>query len=148
MRRAIRTRNAPQPAAAYEQAIVSGGLIFVSGQVASNPASGMIEATNIEQQVTQALRNVAAIVEAAGGTRASIVRCGVFLADLEDFAAMNKAYKRFFGSSLPARTTVQAGLGNLRVEIDAIAMVARPKRRPEKETGHDKTSIRSKATRK
>ena len=74
------------------------------------------------------LRNIEAIVEAAGGNRSNIVRCGVFLADLGDFAAMNRAFSEFFGDSLPARTTVQVGLGPLRVEIDAIA-VREPKRR-------------------
>jgi len=117
----IRTDRAPCPAAAYEQAVVSGDLIFVSGQAASDPATGQISAKTIEEQVTLALRNIEAIVEAAGGNRSTIVRCGVFLADLNDFAAMNRAYAAFFGDTLPARTTVQAGLGTLRVEIDAIA---------------------------
>jgi 2-iminobutanoate/2-iminopropanoate deaminase len=121
MRIAIRTKKAPRPAAAYEQAIRSGDLIFVSGQVASDPATGRITAKRIEDQVTQALRNIEAILQAAGADRHDVVRCGVFLADLSDFAAMNRAYAAFFGDSLPARTTVQAGLGKLRVEIDAVA---------------------------
>jgi 2-iminobutanoate/2-iminopropanoate deaminase len=122
MRTVIRTDKAPKPAASYEQAIRFGDLIFVSGQVANNPKTGKMVAGSIENQVTQALRNIEAIVEAAGGDRSSIVRCGVFLADLNEFAAMNRAYNAFFGQSLPARTTVQAGLGTLRVEIDAIAV--------------------------
>ncbi len=129
MKSAVRTTQAPRPVAAYEQAVVSGNLIFVSGQVASNPATGSIDATLIEDQVTQALRNIEAIVKAAGGKKAGIVRCGVFLADLNDFAAMNRAYQDFFGDSLPARTTVQAGLGTLRVEIDAIAVRRRTRPR-------------------
>src|SRR5881394_3285201 len=131
MRKAIRTDAAPLPAAAYEQAVVADDLIFVSGQVANNPVTGTIDAATIEDQVTQALKNVEAIVKAAGGDRRSIVRCGVFLSDLADFAAMNRAYQQFFGDSLPARTTVQAGLGTLRVEIDAIAVrsaTSRPQR--------------------
>jgi 2-iminobutanoate/2-iminopropanoate deaminase len=137
MKSAIRTDKAPRPAAAYEQAVISRDMIFVSGQVASNPATGSIDATSIEEQVMQALRNIEAIVKAAGASKHDIVRCGVFLADLKDFAAMNLAYKEFFGDDLPARTTVQAGLGTLRVEIDAIAVrsrngerrhTARPKR--------------------
>jgi 2-iminobutanoate/2-iminopropanoate deaminase len=121
----IRTKKAPSPAAAYAQAVVSGEMIFVSGQVAVNPETGSIDVTSIEDQVSQTLRNIEAIVKAAGGGKGDIVRCGVFLADLSDFAAMNNAYKEFFGESLPARTTVQAGLGTLRVEIDAIAVRAR-----------------------
>lgn len=122
MRFAIRTEQAPQPAAAYEQAVVSGNLIFVSGQNASDPATRSIDGKTIEEQVTQALRNIEAILGAADCNRTHIMRCGVFLANLEDFAGMNRAYREFFGESLPARTTVQAGLGVLRVEIDAIAM--------------------------
>ena len=75
----------------------------------------------MEDQVTQALRNIEEIVKAAGGKKNSIVRCGVFLSDLSDFSGVDTAFRRFFGKSLPARTTVQAGLGALRVEIDAIA---------------------------
>lgn len=139
MRKAIRTDQAPRPAAAYEQAVVAGDLIFVSGQVASDPVTETIHATTIEDQVTQALRNVEAIVKAAGGNRRSIVRCGVFLSDLSDFAAMNRAYQQFFGDSLPARTTVQAGLGALRVEIDAIA-VRSLSRQPRRATAVSKAS--------
>ena len=122
MRIAIRTDKAPRPAAAYEQAILSGDLIFVSGQVASDPATGQIIAKTIEDQVAQALRNIETILQAADADRNDVVRCGVFLADLNDFAAMNRSYAAFFGDSLPARTTVQVGLGALRIEIDAIAV--------------------------
>lgn len=121
MKSAIRTDKAP-PAAAYEQAVISGNLIFVSGQVATNPATGTIRQIGIEAQVTQALRNIEAILDVAGCKRDDIVRCGVFLRDLTDFAGMNQAFKEFFGEHLPARTTVQVGLGDLRVEIDAIAV--------------------------
>lgn len=122
MKSNIRTDKAPPPAAAYEQGIVAGDLIFVSGQIATNPATGKVEAVSIEDQVTQTLRNIEAIVEAAGGKKADIVRCGVFLSDLKDFSSMNRAYQTFFGDSLPARTTVQVGLGPTLVEIDAIAV--------------------------
>jgi 2-iminobutanoate/2-iminopropanoate deaminase len=134
MRKVIRTDKAPPPAAAYEQGTVAGNLIIVSGQVATNPATGAIDGKTIGQQVTQALRNVEAIVKAAGGNKDSILRCGIFLADLKDFAEMNQAYKAFFGQSVPARTTVQAGLGSLRVEIDAIAVRAPRKKSSRKST--------------
>jgi len=140
----IRTNKAPNPAAAYSQAVVTGGMIFVSGQVATNPVTGSIDVTSIEDQVTQTLRNIEAIVKAAGGAKGDIVRCGVFLADLNDFAAMNNAYKQFFGETLPARTTVQAGLGTLRVEVDAIAVRARrrvaTRKRPAAKTKQRKRS--------
>jgi 2-iminobutanoate/2-iminopropanoate deaminase len=133
MRKVIRTDKAPPPAAAYEQGTAAGNLIIVSGQVATNPATGTIDGKTIGQQVTQALRNVEAIVKAAGGDKETILRCGIFLADLKDFAEMNKAYKAFFGPSVPARTTVQAGLGSLRVEIDAMAVRA-PRKKARRKT--------------
>lgn len=122
MRSVIRTDQAPPPAAAYEQAIMVGDLIFVSGQAVTDNMVGSTPGTPIGEQVTQVLRNIEAIVNAAGGNKQSIVRCGVFLNDLNDFAAMNQAFQDFFGSTLPARTTIQAGLGRLQVEIDAIAV--------------------------
>jgi reactive intermediate/imine deaminase len=136
MRSAIRSDKAPPPAASYEQGILAGNLIFVSGQVSNDPATGKIIGETIEDQVTQALRNIEAILQAAGADRRDIVRCGVFLADLADFAAMNRAYTEFFVGCLPARTTVQAGLGTLRVEIDAIAVRSRKQvgRKPAKRT--------------
>jgi 2-iminobutanoate/2-iminopropanoate deaminase len=143
MKSTIRTNKAPKPAAAYEQAIVSGDLIFVSGQVATNPATGTIDAAAMEDQVTQVLRNIETIVRAAGGSKQSIVRCGVFLSDLGDFAAMNGAYKEFFGDALPARTTVQAGLGILKVEIDAIAVRSSSRKRTGKSRTKKKVRKRS-----
>lgn len=140
MRFAIRTERAPEPAAAYEQAVVSGNLIFVSGQNASDPTTRSIEGKTIEEQVTQVLRNIEAILVAAGCDRTNIMRCGVFLANLEDFAGMNRAYREFFGGSLPARTTVQAGLGALRVEIAAIAM--RDENRPERQSKPRREAVR------
>ena len=122
MRTQIRTKKAPLPAAGYAQATVSGQLIFISGQVANDPKTGTVLTTSIEGQVTQALRNVEEIVKAAGGNKDSIMRCGIFLSDLADFAKMDGAYREFFGKALPARTTVQVGLGVYRVEIDAIAV--------------------------
>jgi len=140
MKLPIRTPNAPAPAAAYEQAVRSGDLIFVSGQIATNPVTGKVEAVSIEDQVTQTLLNIEAIVDAGGGTRNDIVRCGVFLADLKDFPSMNRAYQNFFGDALPARTTVQVGLGTILVEIDAIAV------RSKKD--HGRVKVRESATRR
>lgn len=123
MRTEIFTKNASAPAAGYAQATAFGDLIFVSGQVASMPEKG--EAAPMKDQVMQILRNIEEIVKAAGGSRDSIMRCGVFLSDLQDFAEMDRGYRQFFGKSLPARTTVQAGLGAYRIEIDAIAVRSR-----------------------
>lgn len=118
----IRTAEAPPPAASYEQAIVTEHAIYVSGQVAIDPATQAKLDGPLEAQVACALANIEAILRAAGANRRHIVKCGVFLADLADFAAMDQAFRTFFGDARPARTTVQAGLGAWRVEIDAIAV--------------------------
>jgi 2-iminobutanoate/2-iminopropanoate deaminase len=101
-------------------------LIFVSGQGATNPATGALAGADIEAQTEQCLRNVGAILEAAGSSLQHVLRCGVFLTDMSEFKRMNGIYSRMFGAHRPARTTVQvSGLPHegLRVEIDAIAYV-------------------------
>jgi 2-iminobutanoate/2-iminopropanoate deaminase len=100
-------------------------LVFVSGQGGVDPATGTL-APDTEAQAEQCLKNVQAILEAAGSSLQHVLRCGVFLIDMTEFAKMNAVYSRMFGAHRPARTTVQvAGLPGegLRVEIDAIAYV-------------------------
>ena len=102
-------------------------LIFVSGQGATDPATGGLAGDDVEQQTEQCLKNVQTILEAAGSGLQHVLRCGVFLLDMREFAKMNGVYARMFGDHRPARTTVQvAGLpgDGLRVEIDAIAVQA------------------------
>jgi 2-iminobutanoate/2-iminopropanoate deaminase len=121
----IQTANLPKPVGPYSPGIGFEKLIFVSGQGGTDPASGTI-ADGVEQQTEQCLRNVQAILEAAGSGLQHVLRCGVFLIDMSEFKAMNAVYARMFGDHRPARTTVQvAGLPGegLRVEIDAIAYV-------------------------
>ena len=99
-------------------------LIFVSGQGATDPATGRLASAEIEKQTEQCLKNVQTILEAAGSGLQYVLRCGVFLIDMREFVRMNGVYSRMFGDHRPARTTVQvAGLpgDGLRVEIDAIA---------------------------
>ena len=101
-------------------------LVFVSGQGAIDPVSGVLVGADVEIQTEQCLKNVAAILEAAGSSLQHVLRCGVFLIDISEFQKMNGVYQRMFGTHRPARTTVQAaalpGTG-LRVEIDAIAYI-------------------------
>jgi len=101
-------------------------LIFVSGQGATDPATGELAGADIETQTEQCLKNVRAILEAGGSDLQHVLRCGVFMIDLKEFAQMNGVYSRMFGEHRPARTTIQAaglpGVG-LRVEIDCIAYV-------------------------
>jgi 2-iminobutanoate/2-iminopropanoate deaminase len=101
-------------------------LVFVSGQGATDPATARLVADDVERQTEQCLKNVQAILEAAGSGLQHVLRCGVFLVDMREFQLMNGVYARMFGGHRPARTTVQvAGLPGegLRVEIDAIAYV-------------------------
>jgi 2-iminobutanoate/2-iminopropanoate deaminase len=101
-------------------------LIFVSGQAAFDPATGKLAGDDIERQTEQCLKNVQAILEAAGSSLQHVLRCGVFLIDMGEFQKMNAVYSRMFGDHRPARTTVQvAGLpgDGLVVEIDAVAYI-------------------------
>ncbi len=116
----------PRPMGPYSPGVVYEGLLFVSGQGATNPATGRLAGLDVETQTEQVLRNIASILEAAGSRLDCVLRCGVFLVDMRDFAAMNAVYERTFGQHRPARTTV--GVANLpapglRVEIDAVAYV-------------------------
>jgi 2-iminobutanoate/2-iminopropanoate deaminase len=115
--------NLPPPVGPYSPGIAFGDLIFVSGQSGREPGTGRI-APDVETQTEQALRNVAAILEAAGSSLSDVIRCGVFIVDMAEFQKMNEGYERMFHGHRPARTTVQvSGLPgeSLRVEIDAIA---------------------------
>lgn len=101
-------------------------LIFVSGQGATDPATGVLAGADVETQTEQCLKNVRAILQAAGSDLQHVLRCGVFLIDMGEFQKMNTVYSRVFGDHRPARTTIQAaGLpgDGLRVEIDCIAYV-------------------------
>ena len=124
--RAVQTPNLPTPVGPYSPAMILDRLIFVSGQGATDPETGMLAGDDVERQTEQCLRNVQAILRAAGSDLPHVVRCGVFLLDMNDFSRMNAVYERMFGSHRPARTTIQAaglpGIG-LRVEIDCIAYI-------------------------
>ncbi len=115
----------PKPAGPYSPGVRTGNLVFVSGQVGVDPATGQAP-EGVEAQTEQVLKNVASILEAAGSGLDRVVRCGVFVADMSRFAEMNAAYERMFGDHRPARTTIEPqalpGSGFL-VEIDAIAVV-------------------------
>jgi 2-iminobutanoate/2-iminopropanoate deaminase len=116
----------PQPVGPYSAGMIFERLVFVSGQGATNPATGKMAGPDIEAQTEQALRNVQAILEAAGSGLPHILRCGVFLTDMGEFPRMNAVYARIFGDHRPARTTIQAAelpAPGLRVEIDAIAYI-------------------------
>jgi len=123
MRQLVTSPDAPKAVGAYSPAIRAGNLLFVSGQIPLDPSTGALVEGDIAVQTDRVLRNLTALVEAAGVSLDDVVRTTVFLADMNDFAAMNEVYARHFGDHKPARSTVQAaGLPkNVRVEIEAIA---------------------------
>ncbi len=120
----ITTLKAPKAIGPYSQAVAAGGFIFLSGQIPLDPATGEMVRGSIEEQTTRALENLKAVLEAGGSGFDRVVRTTVYLADLSDFQAVNRVYERYFGSTRPARATVQvAGLPlGARIEIDAIAI--------------------------
>jgi 2-iminobutanoate/2-iminopropanoate deaminase len=117
------TADAPKPVGPYSQAIRHGGLVFVSGQVALDPTTGKIRGETIEEQTEVAIRNLEAILRAAGSGLDRLLRVTVFLARMSDFGRFNSVYERILGDARPARTTVEASRLplDLKVEIDAIA---------------------------
>jgi 2-iminobutanoate/2-iminopropanoate deaminase len=121
MRKVICTPDGPQPRGVYSQAIVADGFVFVAGQAAVNPQTNELELGDIKSETRRTLENIRAILEAAGSSLREVVRVGVFLADVADFAAMNEVYKEFFPEDPPARTTVGAQLPRIKIEIDCIA---------------------------
>ncbi|MBE9182592.1 RidA family protein [Oculatella sp. LEGE 06141] len=128
MRKVIQTDQAPAPVGPYNQAIVaSGQLVFVAGQIPLDPATGAIVGDDdVSQQTEQAIANLKAILKAAGATLADVVKTSVFLADMNDFAAMNAVYAQHFEeSSAPARACVEVARlpKDVRVEIECIAVV-------------------------
>jgi 2-iminobutanoate/2-iminopropanoate deaminase len=124
MREAVATKDAPQAIGPYSQAIKAGGFVFVSGQVAFDPPTGKLLPGDVTAQTERVLKNVEAILTAAGTRLESVVRCTVFLKNMNDFAAMNEVYGRFWKSAPPSRTTVEVARlpKDALIEIDVIAL--------------------------
>jgi len=124
MRNVVCTSDAPNAIGPYSQAVKGGGFIFVSGQLALDPATQLIIEGNARQQTERALQNIASLLKAAGSNMDKVVRCGVFLKNMSDFEAMNDVYGKIFGPHPPARTTVEVARlpKDSLVEIDAIAL--------------------------
>ena len=121
----ISTEKAPGAIGPYSQAVKTGNMVFCSGQIPIDVATGEFVSDDVAEQTRQVLKNLTAVLEAAGTSLNKVVKTTVFLADMNDFAAMNEIYAEFFSENKPARATVQAaGLPkNARVEIDCIAIV-------------------------
>ena len=123
MRQAVSSEAAPKAIGPYSQAVRAGSLLFVSGQIPLDPATGAMIEGDIAAQTRRVFANLQAILEAAGGSFDNVVRTTVYLADMNDFATVNEIYGTYFSSPAPARATVQAARlpKDARVEIDLIA---------------------------
>ena len=126
MRHAVVTDKAPRPLGPYSQAIVDGDLIFVAGQGATDPVSGKKVTGDVRSETKRTFENLRGILHAAGSSLDHVLKCNVYLRDINDFAAMNEVYETFFSPPFPARTTIQAGAlpGGIAVEIECIARKA------------------------
>ena len=125
MKEILSTQAAPAAIGPYSQAIQIGDLLFVSGQVPIDPSTGAIVEGDVKAQAQQSLNNLKAILNAAGTNMGAVVKTTVFLADMNDFAAMNEVYAQFFQEPFPARSAVQAARlpKDAKVEIEAIAQL-------------------------
>jgi 2-iminobutanoate/2-iminopropanoate deaminase len=123
-REAISTPNAPKAIGPYSQAIKANGFIFVSGQVAFDPATGNLISGGIEQQTEQVMKNLSAILQAAGSSWDKVVKTTVFLKNMSEFGQMNEVYGKFLKNAPPARSTVEVARlpRDVSVEIDVIAL--------------------------
>jgi 2-iminobutanoate/2-iminopropanoate deaminase len=124
MREIVTTKDAPQAIGPYSQAIKANGFIFTSGQIAIDPATQQVVVVDIAAQTERVLRNLSEILEAAGSGLGKVVRSTVFLKNMNDFAAMNQVYGKYFSSAPPARSTVEVARlpKDVLVEIDVIAL--------------------------
>lgn len=124
MKKEIKTEKAPKAIGPYSQAIEANGFVFASGQIAIDPSSGELSTGNIEEQTRLVLNNLKAVLEAAGTSFDKVVKCTVFLQDMNDFSRMNTVYGEFFKPPYPARAAVQVARlpKDVKVEIEAIAI--------------------------
>jgi len=124
MREVVSTPDAPKAIGPYSQAIKAGGFVFTAGQVALDPATGQVVPGDIAEQTERVMKNLAAVLQAAGSGLEKVARCTVFLKSMNDFAAMNEVYARYFTAAPPARSTVEVARlpKDALVEIDLIAL--------------------------
>jgi 2-iminobutanoate/2-iminopropanoate deaminase len=119
----VMSPQAPKPIGPYSQAVISGGLLFASGQIALDPETGRVVGDDVSAQTEQVLKNLMAVIKEAKIGPENVVKTTVYLADMADFPEMNEVYARYFGKEPPARSTLQAGglPRGVKVEIDLVA---------------------------
>ena len=124
MKKVINTKNAPKAIGPYSQAILSGNTLYCSGQIAINPDTGNLVVDNITAETNQVMKNISAVLKAADMTFNNVVKCSIFMIDMNDYSAVNKVYAKYFSESPPARESVQVSVlpKNVNVEISIIAV--------------------------
>lgn len=122
--RVVKTYDAPEAIGPYSQAIEANGFLFLSGQIAIDPATNSVTGTNIESQTRQIFKNIKAVLKAAGTKLSNVIKCTVFMVDLNDFGKMNSIYEEEFGGHKPARSTVQVARlpKDVLIEIECVAI--------------------------
>jgi 2-iminobutanoate/2-iminopropanoate deaminase len=125
MKKIVKTHEAPPPVGPYNQAIITGNLIFTAGQIPLNPVTGELEGTDVKKQTEQVLKNVKAVLEAGGSNLSKALKTTVFLKNMDDFAAMNEVYAKYFEVEAPARSAVEVSRlpKDVLVEIECIALI-------------------------
>ena len=118
MKKAIDIPNAPKPVGSYSQAILNNDTLYISGQIPLNPVSQKLELDSIEKATKQVMSNIKALLNAAGMTTENVVKCSIFLKNMDDFAEVNKVYSSYFAGTFPARETVQVAKLPLDVSIE------------------------------
>ncbi len=124
-KKSIQIPNAPKPVGSYSQAILDGQLLFVSGQIPLNPVTNELEISSIESATKRVMLNIKALLEAAGMQMKDIVKCSIFLTDLENFGAVNEVYSSYFEGVYPARETVEVSRLPLNVPIEISCIASR-----------------------
>ncbi len=125
MKKIVKTNQAPAPVGPYNQAVVAGNFVFTAGQIAIDPVSGRLEENDVRKQTRRVIRNLQAVLEAAGSDLSRVVKTTVFLKDMNDFAAMNEVYAEFFTEDAPARSAVEVARlpKDVLVEIECVALL-------------------------
>ena len=124
MKKVISTKNAPEAIGPYSQAILSNNTLYCSGQIAINPTTGNLVMDNITAETNQVMQNISAVLTAADMDFSNVVKCSIFMKDMNDYAAINEVYAKSFGENPPAREAVQVSVlpKNVNVEISVIAV--------------------------
>ena len=124
MKKVINTKNAPKAIGPYSQAILSGNTLYCSGQIAINPDTGNLVIENIVAETNQVMKNILAVLKAAGMTFENVVKCSIFMIDMSEYSAVNQEYAKYFSENPPAREVVQVSVlpKNVNIEISIIAV--------------------------